>query len=137
VPGGEAFMCLRRISKCIDSRDRDLKVRRLDGATQTIELADAGNRIVRDDMNPAPLLWLRVYSVWIGDPPTGSDRIEAPLQTVATSQRKHGIDAVGCELTCGGRDIFTASVHGDIRAETAGELQAVFTRRGREHSCGA
>ena len=30
-----------------------------------------------------------------------------------------------------------ASVHGDIRPETAGELQAVFARRGREHSRGA
>jgi hypothetical protein len=52
VPGGEAFMCLRRISKCIDSRDWDLKFRRLDGATQAIELADAGNRIVGYDTDP-------------------------------------------------------------------------------------
>jgi len=72
-------MCLRRISECVDSRDRDLKFRRLDGATQAIELADARNCIVGDDMNPAPLLWLRVYAVWIGNPPTGSDRVEAAL----------------------------------------------------------
>src|SRR3984957_12013247 len=86
VAGCQPFMRLCRIGEGVSSSDRDLKPRSLDGSSQAIELVNARNGVVGDDVHFGPLLWLRVYSVWIGEPATGSQRIEASLQSLATSQ---------------------------------------------------
>src|SRR5437016_11425329 len=105
--------------------DRHLKVAVLDGAAQPLELADAGNGVVRLDGDALALPGLGLDAVRICGAAAFTQRVEAAGQLLASDEGQHGVDSVGREGARGGDDVVPLTVDRLVGAEASCEGDAV------------
>jgi hypothetical protein len=56
---------LRGVREFIGVRDRDLEIRLINGAAEALELANAGDGVVRDNLYAAPLAVFRTLTPFV------------------------------------------------------------------------
>ena len=73
-------MGLGGIHQFIDLRDWNLEIRGFDRATEPVELAHSGFRVIGDDLHATPFCRFGLYPVRVSEPATAPDLVECALK---------------------------------------------------------
>src|SRR5689334_16071532 len=115
--------------------NHDAELRPVDGPGEPLELAHAGDGVVRGDLDALAFTRRRLDPVRVRDAAaTRLEGVEALREGRAGTQGKDGVRAVGRELAGGLPDVTLPPVSGRVGAEPPDQGHAVLTRGGCEYA---
>ena len=127
-------MRIRCLRQGIGRRDRHAKPGLCHRTLQLCELARTGRRVICAQANPPTTTGLGFDAVGVRHPPTGTHETEAPLECIAASEGKGGVDAIGRKLPEPFKGTAAPGVDHGVGAEPPNEGGCVATPNHRQHT---